>query len=71
MFFETLGNTYPLLTKHEKEICGLLVLNFSSKDIAQLRHVNPNAIKKARQSIRKKLPIEPHQDLLEFLLKTE
>ena len=68
-FFEKLSSTYPELTKTEKEICGFLALNLSTKDIAQLRSVTPNAVKKARQNIRKKLPIQPSEDLSEFLSK--
>jgi len=66
-FFEKLGNSFPALTQNEKELCGLLVLNFSSKDIAHLRNITPNAVKKARQTIRKKLPITATENLSNFL----
>jgi len=68
-FFEKLGNKFPDLTRTEKEICGLLILNFSSKEIANIRNVTPNAVKKKRQIIRKKLPISSKEDLTDFLLK--
>lgn len=68
-FFETLGNKFPKLTRTEKEICALLLLNFSTKEIANIRNVTPNAIKKKRQIIRKKLPITAKDNLVEFLLK--
>lgn len=67
-FFEKLGNEFPELTRTEKEICGLLILNFSTKEIAQIRNVTSNAVKKKRQIIRKKLPISSDEDLTEFLL---
>jgi len=66
-FFEKLGNSFPELTQNEKEFCGLLVLNFSSKEIAHLRNITPNAVKKARQTIIKKLPITATDDLSKFL----
>ncbi|MCB9360553.1 MAG: hypothetical protein H6587_08205 [Flavobacteriales bacterium] len=66
-FFEKLGDKFPLLTEKEKELCGLLLLKLSSKDIASIRNVTPDAIKKARQRIRKKLPISEDQSLTKFL----
>ena len=68
-FFETLGAKYPELTRTEKEICGLLILNFSTKNIAYIRNVTTNAVKKKRQIIRKKLPISSEENLVEFLIK--
>ena len=68
-FFEKLGNEFPELTRTEKEICGLLILNFSTKEIANLRNVTTNAVKKKRQIIRKKLPISSKENLTDFLLK--
>jgi len=68
-FFETLGAKYPELTRTEKEICGLLILNFSTKNIAYIRNVTINAVKKKRQIIRKKLPISSEENLVEFLIK--
>ena len=66
-FFQKLEEKFPTLTKKEKELCGLLILNLSSKDIATIRNITPNAVKKARQRIRKKLPIEESQELTTFL----
>jgi len=66
-FFNKLGTKFPLLTENEKELCGLLLLKLSSKDIANIRNVSPNAIKKARQRIRKKLPISEDQKITTFL----
>ena len=66
-FFEKLSMKYPSLTKTEREVCSLLMLSFTSKDIAQIRNVTPNAVKKMRQNIRKKISIEPTEDLQEYL----
>ena len=66
-FFKTLGEKFPLLTENEKELCGLLLLNLSSKDIANIRNITPNAVKKARQRIRKKLPISQDEKITTFL----
>ena len=66
-FFNKLGDKFPLLTENEKELCGLFLLKLSSKDIANIRHVTPNAIKKVRQRIRKKLPIQEDEKITSFL----
>ena len=66
-FFKKLGEKHPLLTENEKELCGLFLLKLSSKDIAIIRNVTPNAIKKARQRIRKKLPISEKEKITTFL----
>jgi hypothetical protein len=66
-FFKKLGNKFPLLTDNEKELCGLLLLNLSSKDIAKIKNISPNAVKKARQRIRKKLPISQSEKIIDFL----
>ncbi|MFT6244827.1 MAG: hypothetical protein ACJA0U_002771 [Salibacteraceae bacterium] len=66
-FFKTLGEKFPLLTENEKEVCGFIVLKLSSKDIASIRNITPNAVKKSRQNIRKKLPITSNHSLTYFL----
>ncbi len=66
-FFEKLGELFPDLTEKEKELCGFLLLKLSTKDIASLRNITPNAVKKARQRIRKKLPISESEELTAFL----
>jgi DNA-binding CsgD family transcriptional regulator len=66
-FYEKLETKFPSLTQNEKELCGLLVLKVSTKDIATLRNVSSNAIKKARQRLRKKLNLTEDEDLVKFL----
>lgn len=66
-FFKKLDEKFPTLTQNEKELCGLLFLKLSSKDIAVLRNISPNAVKKARQRIRRKLPIDKDQKIASFL----
>lgn len=66
-FFQKLDEKFPALTQYEKELCGLLFLKLSSKDIAVIRNISPNAVKKARQRIRRKLPISKDQKIASFL----
>jgi len=66
-FFKQLSKRYPALTQNEKELCGFMMLNLASKDIAILKNVTPGAIKKARQRLRKKLEIAEDIDISVFL----
>lgn len=66
-FFSKLERLFPELTLNERELCGLFLLKITSKDIAAIRNVTPNAIKKARQRLRSKLPITEKEDLVSFL----
>lgn len=68
-FFSKLEKKHPELTQNERELCGMFLLNMTSKDIAIIRNISPNAVKKARQRLRKKLPISDKDDLISFLQK--
>ncbi len=67
-FIMRLEKEFPSLTAKEKELCSMIVLNLNSKDIAILKNVSPEAVKKARHRLRKKLNIEIDQDIREFLI---
>ena len=66
-FFESLNNRFPDLTKTEKEVCGLMRLNLSGKEIAALRNINPTSVRKMRNRIRRKIKLDPTDDLYVFL----
>lgn len=68
-FYTKLKNLFPELTQNERELCGMILLNLSSKDIASNKNITPNAVKKARQRLRKKLPISQGESLYNFLEK--
>lgn len=68
-FFEKLAEEFPELSKGERNLCGLLRMNLSTKDIAQMRRVEPDSVKMAKKRLRKKLGLEPEADLYQFMQK--
>lgn len=66
-FFTNLEKAFPNLTKTEKALCSLLRLNLSNKEIAEIRNVNPSAVKMGKNRLRKKLGLEAGADLNAFL----
>jgi DNA-binding CsgD family transcriptional regulator len=67
-FLEKLIECCPDLTKTELQICSLLRLNLSSKEIARLMNINPASIDGTRHRIRKKLNIDPEASLTSYLI---
>jgi len=66
-FFLNLDKHFPSLTKNERRLCSLLVLDLSSKDIATILNISPEGVKKSRYRLRKKLNLDSENDLSEFL----
>ena len=67
-FFEKLLAVCPELSKAELQICALLRLNLSSKDIARLLNLAVASIDVTRSHIRKKLGLEQNQSLTSYLI---
>lgn len=61
-FTNKLKELHPNLTKGEIEICGLLKLKYSNKDIASFRSTSEGAIKVAKSRIKKKLDTQEKLD---------
>lgn len=66
-FFSRLEEKFPNLTRGDKELCGMIKINLSTKEIADLKNIDPQSVRKNRQRLRKKLGIDPAQDLYVFL----
>lgn len=66
-FFNTIKNMMPKLSKNEIQLCTLLRINLSTKEIASLHNVSVNAVKMARYRLRKKLNIRSEIDLVDYL----
>lgn len=56
------------LTSTELRLAMLLRLNLSSKEIASVLRVTPDSVRVARYRLRKKLPIDQKQELVNFML---
>ena len=60
-------NTYPELTKSEREVCFLLRINLSIKEMASIRNSSIDAIKSIRYRLRKKLNLPKDTELEGFI----
>ncbi len=67
-FYQTLNQLFPDLSPSEKKLCALLKLNLSSKEIAALTFQNSQSIDMARYRLRKKLKLNPNDNLIDFLM---
>lgn len=67
-FYETLLAQNPTLTKSEIQICAMIRLNLSSKDIARLINLNQTSIDTTRYHIRQKLKLDPKDNLTSHLM---
>ncbi|GAA4276685.1 tetratricopeptide repeat protein [Aquimarina mytili] len=66
--FDTMLQTsYPELTKGEREVCALLRLNLSIKEIMTIRNVSSDSVKSMRRRIRKKMEIPSEIELEKFI----
>lgn len=66
-FFNKLREINPSLTNYDLRLCALLKLNMNIKETASVLNVEPNSIKSARYRLRKKLNLQPEQDLYDFV----
>lgn len=66
-FHQRLVEKYPNLTKTERELCTLIKLNLSNKEIAALLKSSTNATNVARSRLRKKLDLNRETDLEVFI----
>ncbi len=66
-FEEKLITLFPKLTKTEREVCSLLRLNLSIKEIASIRNATIDSVKALRYRIRKKVQISKNVELECFI----
>jgi tetratricopeptide (TPR) repeat protein len=66
-FLQKLSSQYSDLTENDKQLAILLRLNFSSKEIADLRAVSNKAIEMSRYRLRKRFNLDKHESLTQFL----
>ncbi|WP_299212146.1 tetratricopeptide repeat protein [uncultured Aquimarina sp.] len=66
-FDQRLQELYPELTKGEREVCALLRLNLSIKEIMTIRNVSSDSVKSMRRRIRKKMNVPSETELEKFI----
>ena len=70
-FLITLKQKFPNLNAHELKLCAYLRMNLSSKEMAQLMSITVRGVEISRYRLRKKLQLQPKEDLFRFLLNIE
>jgi DNA-binding CsgD family transcriptional regulator len=70
-FLITLKNKFPNLNTHELKLCAYLRMNLTSKEMAQLMSISVRGVEINRYRLRKKLQLQPKEDLFQFLLGVE
>ena len=70
-FIETLKEQHPDLSANDLKICALTRLNLNIKESATILGITPESAKTARYRLRKKLDLEPNEELLGFFLRME
>lgn len=65
-FFKKLKSLYPQLTNSDLRLCACLKLNLETKDVASLMNLSVRAVENSRYRLRKKLNLQPSQNLNDF-----
>ena len=66
-FVQQIKDNYPGLSSTELELCTLIRLRLSNKEIARIRNISSESARKARFRLKKKLGLSPEDDLEEIL----
>ncbi|MEM6720790.1 MAG: 7TM diverse intracellular signaling domain-containing protein [Bacteroidota bacterium] len=66
-FIQRLKIQVPKLTQADLELCTYIRIGLNRKEIARLRHISIEGVKKARYRLRKKLELSADKDLENFL----
>jgi len=66
-FLWRLQEKYPELTQNEKELCLLIKLKLSSKEIATMKNITSESVNVLRSRLRKKMNLESRDDLHDVL----
>jgi tetratricopeptide (TPR) repeat protein len=66
-YFDKLRRTYPSLSPAELELCSMIRLGYSVKEIAAMRSIAPASVRIGKTRLKKKLGLGPDDDLTAFL----
>lgn len=70
-FLITLKNNHADLNAHDLKVCAYLRMNLTSKEMARLMSISVRGVEINRYRLRKKLQLQPKEDLFQYLLKLE
>ncbi|MEA1875189.1 MAG: hypothetical protein U9N51_12305 [Bacteroidota bacterium] len=66
-FLFLLEEKFPNLTENDKNLCALVRMNLTSKEIASIKNISERSVITARYRLRQKLNLETKQNLNDFL----
>ncbi|HET6227769.1 MAG TPA: LuxR C-terminal-related transcriptional regulator [Bacteroidia bacterium] len=61
-----LSRTHPSLTDKDHQLCTLLMLNLSSKEMASILNIQEESVEKSRSRLRKKMNLDSNQNFVEY-----
>lgn len=67
-FVKILKSRFPNLTNNDLRLCTLYRVNTSTREISETMAISLESLKKSRYRLRKKLLLNPDEDLTEFLI---
>lgn len=67
-FFNDLKDQFPALTQNDLRLCAYLKVGMGNKEIAQVSNITVAGVKKNINRMRKRLELQPEDNLREFLL---
>ena len=70
-FLTVIKERYPTINQQELKLCAYLIMNLSSKEIAQLMAISVRGVEISRYRLRKKLQIPTEVNLFEFLFEIQ
>ena len=71
-FFSHLEQNFPALSQNDQRMCAFMKMKFSNKEIATILNVTTKAVEQTKRRMRKKLYLEPEQDILRHIeIQTE
>ena len=70
-FFPVMKSNHPDLSSNDLKLCVLSRLNLNSKEMATMLGISPESVKTARYRLRKKLGLERHDSILDYLINLE
>lgn len=66
-FYSKLKQQFPSLGTNELELCGMIRLGYSAKEIAAIRNIEPASVRIAKTRLKKKMGLGAKEDLAQFL----
>jgi hypothetical protein len=70
-FLVTLKEKFPQLSAHDLKLCAYLRMNLSSKEMARLMSISIRGVEINRYRLRKKLLLQPKENLFDFFMSVE